>query len=179
LLNAFMLTYMDSQFADLPLGLSHAETLPILFTSYVRRMLKRRSVLRSTNKKRAIVWLTFLAKQMRRYNQTILSIETIQPSGITARQDWIYRVSYALEVGLLFFLVLGPLTFLAYGLGLWLDNRLGHVSYTYFEYQGLYALGQMVIDRHLVLPPGFYIARALPISLSMGLFIAFWATANH
>ncbi|HEU5376263.1 MAG TPA: TIR domain-containing protein [Ktedonobacteraceae bacterium] len=107
LLNIFVLTYRNSQLADLPLGLTQAEALPILFTNYTQRMLNRRGFLRSSDKKHALAWLTFLARQMHRYDQTVLSIETLQADDLNPRQRLIYAACYALQIGLLFFLAIG------------------------------------------------------------------------
>lgn len=116
LLNIFVLAYMDAQLADLPLGFSREETLQILFATYIKRMLSRRGVLRSANKKQAIERLAFLAKQMRHYEQTVFSVEMLQPDGLSKRQKFLFHLSYLLRIGLTFYLVVGLLSGLAWGL---------------------------------------------------------------
>jgi hypothetical protein len=116
LLSVFVLAYLDAPLKELPLGYSREESLESFFTTYVRRMLRRRGVLRSGSRKQAIEWLTFLAKQMQRYNQTVFSVETLQADGLSKRQEIVYTFSYPLRIGLLFFLVVGLITGLGNGL---------------------------------------------------------------
>ncbi|GCE20823.1 NACHT domain-containing protein [Dictyobacter kobayashii] len=116
LLSVFVLAYIDAQSGDLPLALSREETLQILFATYIRRMFSRRGVLRTAGVKQAIEQLTFLAKQMRHYEQTVFSVETLQPDGLTKRQKLFFRLSTPLRVGLTFYLVVGLISGLAWGL---------------------------------------------------------------
>jgi DNA polymerase III delta prime subunit len=56
-----------------------------LFASYVQHMLKRRGASKRYQPEQITNWLTYLARQMKRQNQTVFYIEQMQP-------DWLLRV---------------------------------------------------------------------------------------
>jgi hypothetical protein len=122
LLSIFVLAYLDVPLADLPLGRSLPEILPILFATYVKRMLRRRGLLKSGSAKQTLERLTFLAKQMHHYNQTVFSVETLQVDGLSKWQERLYNIMFPFMVGLIFFLVVGPLPGLVMGLASWRDH---------------------------------------------------------
>ncbi|GCE11156.1 toll/interleukin-1 receptor domain-containing protein [Tengunoibacter tsumagoiensis] len=116
LLSIFVLAYLDAPREALPVGHSHEETLHLLFAAYTRRMLRRRGKLRSGSIHLILEWLTFIARQMHYYQQTIFSLETLQAEGLPQRNQFLYRLTYPLKGALIFGLIIAGFD----SLGLWL-----------------------------------------------------------
>jgi len=89
-----------------------------LFGAYVDTMFRRRGVSPYTPLQ-TVDWLTWLAWQMVRHNQTVLYIEGLQPDWLPGEQRWafglVYRLVAGLAVGLVAGLVNGLLSGLRYG----------------------------------------------------------------
>jgi len=66
-----------------------------LFDTYIVRMFKRRGkATQSYTTEKTISWLSWLAQNMRQYNQTVFFIEQIQPTWLLTRgQRWVYAFS--------------------------------------------------------------------------------------
>lgn len=64
-----------------------------IFASYVQHMLKRRGALKRYQPEQITYWLTYLARQMKRQNQTVFYIEQMQPDWLPKMwQRYLYRV---------------------------------------------------------------------------------------
>jgi DNA polymerase III delta prime subunit len=64
-----------------------------IFASYVQHMLKRRGASKRYHPEQVTHWLTYLARQMKRQNQTVFYIEQMQPDWLPkVWQRYLYRV---------------------------------------------------------------------------------------
>jgi len=118
MLNIFTLAYQGATAAEVPTGKTREAMQHIIFATYVERMLKRREQSKHWKPEQVIRWLMFLAKQMQRYDQTVFSVENLQPIWLSKR----WRLLYQGGLGLVRVLVLG----LIFGLiGLLLGGLLG------------------------------------------------------
>src|SRR5205823_6060160 len=65
-----------------------------IFASYVQHMLKRRGASKRYQPEQVTHWLTYLAQQMKRQNQTLFYIEQMQPDWLSNNRmlrvyDWL------------------------------------------------------------------------------------------
>src|SRR5437667_4723185 len=79
MLSILILTYHDMPVEELLRG-GIAPTRQQVFEHYVERMLVRRGVKAPYRAEQTGNWLTWLAKQMKRQNQTVFYIEHLQPT---------------------------------------------------------------------------------------------------
>ncbi len=107
MLSILTLTYHDMPVEDLLRG-GIAPTRQQVFEHYVERMLTRRGVSKYASLEQTLRWLTFLAKRMQQYNQTVFYLEHLQPDWVT---DQGRRLLYQLSIGLLIGLYFGLLVF--------------------------------------------------------------------
>ncbi len=81
-----------------------------IFTTYVQRMLERRSIAKPYTSEQTIHWLAYLARQMKRHGQTVFYIERMQPDWL--EDQWSRKGYPHLVYGLIFALIgalcLGP-----------------------------------------------------------------------
>lgn len=130
-LNIFTQVYQEATIVDLLTEPTPEAKLHAIFTRYVERVLSRRGALRTGTPEQFRQWLAFLARQLHREQQTIFSVEDLQPDwlhGTLQRFRWSHRLlvglssglSSGLSGGLLFGLFsglfLGPLVGLLVGL---------------------------------------------------------------
>src|SRR5271157_2496940 len=95
-----------------------------LFGAYVDQMFRRRGVGHRYTPHQTVDWLTWLAWQMVRHNQTVFYIEGLQPDWLPGEQRWAFGLVYRLVAGLVVGLIAGlvdglvdgPRYGLAYGL---------------------------------------------------------------
>ena len=86
-----------------------------LFAIYVQQMFKRRGTKTRYSPAQTIGWLSWLAQQMMRQNQTIFLVENMQPEWLVNHsQRWLYKLLCRLIVGL-FSGLLGGLLFGLFG----------------------------------------------------------------
>jgi predicted NACHT family NTPase len=78
ILNIFALAYQGAIAAEVPTGETREEMRQTIFARYVEHMLKRRGQSKRWKPEQVTHWLTFLAKQMQRHNQTVFSVENLQ-----------------------------------------------------------------------------------------------------
>jgi MFS family permease len=72
-----------------------------LFDTYVQRMFQRRSQNPPYSTTRTKAWLAWLARQMKRHNQTVFLVEQLQPSWLPSRLwQWMYLAITWLVTGL-------------------------------------------------------------------------------
>ncbi len=86
MLHILTLTYTGSKARDLPQGGSPEEQQRRIFASYIERMIERRRNRISFPLQRIIPWLIWLAKEMQQYNQTLFSLEQMQPDWLEDRR---------------------------------------------------------------------------------------------
>ena len=126
-----MLNIMTLTYANQPAVALHASSLrerrDDLFAAYVARMLPPTEQ-KSYTHQQTLHWLSWLASQMQRHNQTVFYLERMQPDWLPHRQRWlvrggfglvyglVYGLGAGLVVGLLLSLGYGPLAGLTYGL---------------------------------------------------------------
>lgn len=97
MLNIFIFAYQRATAVKIPIGATHEEMQHTIFAKYVEQMLKRRGQSKRWKSEQVVRWLTFLAKQMQRHNQTVFSIEDLQPTWLEMpRQRCLYRLSLGL-----------------------------------------------------------------------------------
>ncbi len=109
MLKIFMLAYQGATASEVPIGGTHEGARYTIFARYVERMLKRREQSRRWKPEQVIRWLTFLAKQMQEHNQTVFSVESLQPSWLSRKWRLLFQWCVRLPVGLIFGLVLGSI----------------------------------------------------------------------
>ena len=116
MLNIFMLAYQGAQASEVPTGETREEMRHTIFARYVERMLRRREQSKRWKSEQTIHWLTFLAKQMQRHDQTVFSVESLQLTWLSRR----WRVLYLWCAGSVSGLATGPGFGLICGLPAWL-----------------------------------------------------------
>src|SRR5262249_8597067 len=100
MLSIFTLAYQGSAVVDLPAESTHEQILRTVFSHYVKRMLTRRGQLQRWTKEQFPDWLIYIAKQLRRHQQTVFSVESLQPDWLQDAQPRWYQWSVGLVVGL-------------------------------------------------------------------------------
>jgi len=117
MLSLLILTYRGTAVGDLP---TKGEALQYqLFTSYIARMIERKGNIRHFPYQQTVLWLHWLAYQMRTHQQTIFSLESLQIDWLPWRTHPFYRWStshiFGLVVGLIIWLIVGLVVGLAFG----------------------------------------------------------------
>jgi NACHT domain len=112
MLNVLTTAYQGTQFETFSLSDSLPSKQHHIFTTYVQRMLNRRSVEPPYTQEHIQHWLTWLAGQMKNRNITEFSLGLLQPTWLsTKRLQILYRVLnvifYGLMGGLLYGLLFG------------------------------------------------------------------------
>ena len=97
MLSIFTLAYEGAASAELP----PASTQKLTLHTYVTRMLTRRAPLESGKPVQFRNWLIYLAKQLHRQQETVLSVEDLQPDWLPGKQQSQYRWSTGLVAGLI------------------------------------------------------------------------------
>jgi len=115
LLSVFTLAYHGIAAADRPVATMSHDYPRALFTYYIKHMLTRRTRLQQGTEEQFSRWLSYLATQLQRQQQTIFAIEYLQPAWLPERAHRWYRWSVPLVYGLAFGLLFGPLFGLAFG----------------------------------------------------------------
>ena len=118
MLSVFTLAYQGTAPVPAPaLAPSSAHTYPqAIFSYYVKHMLTRRGQLQQGTEEQVYRWLTYLATQLRQQQQTILTLEYLQPVWLPERYRGWYRWSLALVYALTFGLIFGPVFGLSFAL---------------------------------------------------------------
>jgi hypothetical protein len=139
MLNIFTFAYRGTRASEVPTGTTREEMQRTIFARYVEHMLKRRGQSKRWEPKQVVRWLTFLAKQMQKHDQTVFFVENLQLTWLSKWWRILYRCCSGLVCGLvcglgvalpigLFFEVLGPFAGLFLGLfvglGIGLDTRI-------------------------------------------------------
>jgi hypothetical protein len=127
MLSILTLTYHDLPVEDLLQG-GFAPARQQVFERYVERMLIRRGQLPIWMQEQFLHWLTFVANQLHRHQQTVFSVEDLQPDWLQDSQQRLYRgsliVVFGLIVGLIGWLAYGPTAGLGFGLAAGLGSGL-------------------------------------------------------
>jgi hypothetical protein len=127
MLNIFTLAYKGATLARIPTGKNRKEMLHTIFAQYVERMLYRREQSKHWEPRQMVHRLTFLAKQMKEHNQTVFSVENLQPTWLSKKRrifyQWFVKLLWA-QCGGLFIGIIGWL------FGGWF---LGLVQWLFFE----------------------------------------------
>jgi len=112
MLSILMLTYQRVPVESFSMS-SSSEIRRQVFSTYLQRMLQRRSVQKRYTQQQTVRWLVWLAQQMTKHNQTEFSIKQMQP-------DWLPEGSprriYHMAVGIIFAIAFGVLFGLGTGL---------------------------------------------------------------
>jgi hypothetical protein len=103
MLTIFTFAYQDAQASEVTIGATSNTTRRTIFARYVEHMLKRRGQSRRWKPAQVIGCLMFLAKQMQQHNQTVLSVENLQPTWLSK----MWKILYRCCIGLVLWLVIG------------------------------------------------------------------------
>ena len=115
MLSVMALAYEGLEPAELP-QMSLEEQRKYLFDKYIKRMLERRRGEQRYPKEKVLHWLKFLAQRMEKESQTLFLIERIQPSWLSCRMQWVYRIGVGLTAGLAIEWIYGLTVGLVWGL---------------------------------------------------------------
>lgn len=102
MLNIFTLAYQGVRASDVPTGETREGMRHTIFARYVERMLRRRGQSKRWKSEQVIHWLTFLAIQMQRHDQTVFSVENLQPTWLSRKLRLLYEGCLGLFRGLIF-----------------------------------------------------------------------------
>jgi GTPase SAR1 family protein len=103
LLQILMLTYHDISVRVL--SLKEDQLREQIWSDYVQQMVRRKGDITCYPLERTCAWLSWLAREMRLHNQTIFSLERLQPNWLPKRRRTIYQWNVGLTIGLLSCLV--------------------------------------------------------------------------
>ncbi len=112
-LSVFTLAYHRTTSVERPAA--HIDYPQALFRYYVKHMLARRARLHRGTPEQVQRWLTYLANQMQRQEQTIFAVEDLQPAWLPERARSRYRWAMMVVYGLVFSLIFGPIFGLVFG----------------------------------------------------------------
>ncbi len=107
MLTVLLLAYRGTspdQISELTSALAKREQI---FAAYVQHMLKRRGASKRYKPERVLHWLSYLARQMKRQNQTLFYIEQMQPDWLS--REWRHYMYLALVGGVSGGLFGGPM----------------------------------------------------------------------
>jgi hypothetical protein len=107
MLSIFTFAYQGAQASEVPIGETGEEMRRSIFARYVEHMLKRRGQSRRWRPEQVIGRLTFMAKQMQLHDQTVFSVEDLQPTWLSKRWRILYRWCIRLAIELLCGLIIG------------------------------------------------------------------------
>ena len=117
LLQVLMLTYQGMSVRELPNR--EAQLRQQIWADYIQRMVERKGDARRYPLHTTGAWLSWLAREMQKHNQTIFFLEQIQPDWLPKRQRFFYPWSIGLIFGLVFglpgWLLVAPLAGLVFG----------------------------------------------------------------
>lgn len=120
MLSIFTQAYQGETSIDLPAASAQEDYPRTLFRYYVKHMLTRRARWPQGSEAEIYRWLSYLARQLYLQQQTIFTVEYLQPTWLPARyRDW-YRWSLPLVYALTFGLLFGPIFALAFSFVYWL-----------------------------------------------------------
>ena len=114
MLSIFMLTYHDKPVEDLLREASLTDRQRKVFEHYVERMLQRRGANTVYTSQQTIHWLSWLARQLVRHNQSVFYMERMQPDWLSGSES--HRHYPRLVAGLIF----GLLGSLGFGPTVWM-----------------------------------------------------------
>jgi energy-coupling factor transporter ATP-binding protein EcfA2 len=114
MLSVFAQAYRGAVSVALPSPATHNEYPRAIFRYYVQQMLSRRTSLQRGTAQQMYRWLGYLARQMQDHQQTLLTVEYLQPTWLPAAYRAWYRRSMPLVYGLAFGLLFGPIFGLAF-----------------------------------------------------------------
>jgi len=143
MLQVLILTYNGTSVREL----SHkeAQLREQIWNDYVQRMVSRKGDAKRYPLQTTITWLSFLAREMRKHDQTILSLEQLQPDWLPKGRRTFYQWSVRLVIGLLGGLSVGLSIGLLFGL------LFGHIIGLFF---GLLSGLSFGLSFALVFEPG-------------------------
>jgi serine/threonine protein kinase len=110
MLSILTLTYQGKPVEDLLRAPAFQEQQRQIFEQYVSSMLTRRGPLTTGTPQQVVRWLSYLARQMRKRNQTIFYLERMQPDWLPSKRQSQYLWSLKTVIGLLTGLIIGPVT---------------------------------------------------------------------
>jgi TIR domain/NACHT domain len=105
MLNIFTFAYQGARASEVPTGTKREEMQRTIFARYVEHMFKRRGLSIRWEPEQMIDRLTFLAKQMQQHEQTVFSVENLQPTWLSKRWRILYQWCVGLVIELLWGLV--------------------------------------------------------------------------
>ncbi len=115
MLNIFTFAYQRATAAEIPVGETREEMQHSVFARYVEHMLKRRGQSKRWEPEQVVRWLTFLAEQMGRRDQTVFAVESLQPTWLPKKWRNLYPWCLGLVIGLVCELIIGlPLGLLSW-----------------------------------------------------------------
>lgn len=114
MLSTFARAYQGATALDFPSPAARDEYPRALFGYYIRHMLGRRAQLQQGTEEQTYRWLSYLARQLRLQQQTIFTVEHLQPAWLPEHFRGWYRWSMPLVYGLAFGLLFGPIFGLAF-----------------------------------------------------------------
>jgi DNA polymerase III delta prime subunit len=97
MLNIFTLAYQGETSAEVLKAETPERMRDTIFAKYVESMLTRRRELKRWRSDQVIRWLAFLAKQMQWHDQTIFSVENLQPTWLSGRRSILSQVFVGLS----------------------------------------------------------------------------------
>jgi hypothetical protein len=116
MLSIFTFAYQGALTTEMPVGETREAMQRTIFARYVEHMLKRRGQSKRWEPEQVVDWLTFLAGQMQRRDQTVFSVENLQPTWLSRGGRILYQWCVGLVVGLVCGLIVGLPSGLFYGL---------------------------------------------------------------
>jgi NACHT domain/TIR domain len=87
MLSIFTIAYQEATATELPTGETPEETQSMIFARYVERMLYRRGRSKRWEPQQVIHWITYLAKQMQRQQETTFLVEDLKPNSHVMRNE--------------------------------------------------------------------------------------------
>jgi DNA polymerase III delta prime subunit/MFS family permease len=120
MLSIFTQAYQGADSDDLPAATRQEDYPQAIFRYYVKHMLTRRARWPQGSEEEIYRWLSYLARQLHLQQQTIFTVEYLQPVWLPERyRNW-YRWSLPLVYALTFGLCFGPIFALAFSFVYWL-----------------------------------------------------------
>ncbi len=107
MLSILTLTYHDIPFEDLLTTTTLEARRQRIFATYTQQMFKRGRKSKTGQPEQVIHWLSFLAGQLYKYNQTIFSVEEMQLDWLVGRRQDLYQWSVGLVIALCSGLAIG------------------------------------------------------------------------
>ncbi len=114
MLQVLMLTYHGISVRAL--SRKEAELHTQIWEDYIARMARHKGDAKQYPLPVTIFWLSWLAREMRKHNQTIFYLEWLQPDWLPERQRTFYHLNVGLDAGLAGGLYIGPVSGPIFGL---------------------------------------------------------------